>query len=234
MGGDSANYDKLTVRIKFQSTPPVWVVTVSYCIVFIIPKKFQSTPPVWVVTFIWYVSDILKTISIHTTRVGGDWGDRMYARIIVNISIHTTRVGGDNTNTCFYQFKNNISIHTTRVGGDSIIYIYPIWEVNFNPHHPCGWWPRQSYARYKKQIFQSTPPVWVVTGEKITIKIDDKISIHTTRVGGDQVQSLFFPFQDGFQSTPPVWVVTSTLSGNIISLRISIHTTRVGGDFYTS
>ena len=56
--------------------------------------KFQSTPPVWVVTKFSYQFSSFNRISIHTTRVGGDYS------IIIGggeglISIHTTRVGGD-------------------------------------------------------------------------------------------------------------------------------------------
>ena len=36
-----------------------------------------------------------------------------------------------------------------------------------------------------KDLFQSTPPVWVVTDETIDKALGMDISIHTTRVGGD-------------------------------------------------
>ncbi len=57
-------------------------------------KKFQSTPPVWVVTRSGQISKRGPPISIHTTRVGGDAGTRV-RRLDKSISIHTTRVGGD-------------------------------------------------------------------------------------------------------------------------------------------
>ena len=56
--------------------------------------------------------------------------------------------------------------------------------------------------------FQSTPPVWVVTGlfrSKAPLCL---ISIHTTRVGGDGELQQHMKMQEN----------------------ISIHTTRVGGD----
>ena len=34
--------------------------------------KFQSTPPMWVVTITHYSINIWRIISIHTTHVGGD------------------------------------------------------------------------------------------------------------------------------------------------------------------
>ena len=80
---------------KFQSTPPVWVVTKYVLPIFLLvfnfnphhpcgwwqdwltttttPKLFQSTPPVWVVTDTPSFSPNSVCISIHTTRVGGDF-----------------------------------------------------------------------------------------------------------------------------------------------------------------
>ena len=59
----------------------------------------------------------------------------------------------------------------------------------------------------KHLLFQSTPPVWVVTYEAYRVFPITRISIHTTRVGGDGV------YDDTYDLG---W--------------ISIHTTRVGGD----
>ena len=57
-----------------------------------------------------------------------------------------------------------------------------------------------------------------------------KISIHTTRVGGDPNEFMTTADFLEFQSTPPVWVVTeATVTISNIQI-ISIHTTRVGGD----
>ena len=59
---------------------------------------------------------------------------------LIAISIHTTRVGGDGVYDDTYDL-GWISIHTTRVGGDK----------------------SNSYNVMGDNIFQSTPPVWVVT-----------------------------------------------------------------------
>ena len=42
------------------------------------------------------LNDVLWSISIHTTRVGGDCYGGFEAKRLI-ISIHTTRVGGDRT-----------------------------------------------------------------------------------------------------------------------------------------
>ena len=194
------------------------------------PALFQSTPPVWVVTHTERWLTCRLQISIHTTRVGGDAISTDKLLILNSISIHTTRVGGDSTSfvlTClFFSFQstppvwvvtfiftacnatnNCISIHTTRVGGDTETERERKKYNNFNPHHPCGWWHQSSKRLLPPLLFQSTPPVWVVT------------ICHLT---WDEVAE--------FQSTPPVWVVTRVCSWRFRRCSISIHTTRVGGD----
>ena len=100
-------------------------------------KIFQSTPPVWVVTTGEIEKQLYDIISIHTTRVGGDYQQEYYI-VSISISIHTTRVGGDEIIKQYYDLFR-ISIHTTRVGGDRTVQTYALIRVNFNPHHPCGW-----------------------------------------------------------------------------------------------
>ena len=78
---------------------------------------FQSTPPVWVVTEQQLQNLVQNFISIHTTRVGGDFDEIDTLEEVEKISIHTTRVGGDSLNRCCQNILQ-ISIHTTRVGGD--------------------------------------------------------------------------------------------------------------------
>ena len=78
--------------------------------------KFQSTPPVREVTAFSLFPLSVCTISIHTSRAGGD--DALILCFIrVIISIHTSRAGGDFTQIdCFV--CPVISIHTSRAGGD--------------------------------------------------------------------------------------------------------------------
>ena len=126
-------------------------------------KKFQSTPPVWVVTKFWVILHIVAD-NFNPHHPCGWW-----------LSCRQP------------SFKT---------------------DTNFNPHHPCGWWLRQLAQKVIDGLFQSTPPVWVVT------------QCYT-------YQMLHY----WFQSTPPVWVVTMRDVLIIIQRVISIHTTRVGGDF---
>ena len=96
--------------------------------------------------------------------MGGD-GDGVVLRgRLMSISIHTTRVGGDEKMTIQIDTREKISIHTTRVGGDisaSSFFLFilkfqstpPVWVVTFIQHRKA----------FVCAVFQSTPPVWVVT-----------------------------------------------------------------------
>ena len=118
VGGDKTSQIFCVLYIQFQSTPPMWVVTVQNHFQFLTLQQFQSTPPMWVVTPTSTSQLTDDEISIHTTHVGGDF------------SIVTGAVG-----------VGTISIHTTHVGGD--------FQV-FSSQRP-------------QALFQSTPPMWVVT-----------------------------------------------------------------------
>ena len=138
VGGDMMIVVQALAIILFQSTPPVWVVT-SWLPLIFRRSKFQSTPPVWVVTLVLGSKHWSSTISIHTTRVGGDMLTYLSLPQSV-ISIHTTRVGGD-------RFAGILSFVTEKFQSTP-----PVWVVTyeivisncfcnyFNPHHPCGWW----------------------------------------------------------------------------------------------
>ena len=150
---------------------------------------------------------ITVTISIHTTRVGGDQ-ELIKAKFSTqNFNPHHP-CGWWRPKAVIASVTISISIHTTRVGGDFLIWLVTTYQSDFNPHHPCGWWPYNNIVFLTCRNFNPHHPCgWWRVLQGI---IDDiqKISIHTTRVGGDFLAFLF----------------------SIISKSISIHTTRVGGD----
>ena len=98
----------------------------------------------------------------------------------------------------------------TRIAGGCVSHIIHVGLGKpINPHHPCGWWPHQPWQG----------------------RVYSKISIHTTRVGGDCNRCIWLQYRTEFQSTPPVWVVTHQSQHQVkVYILISIHTTRVGGD----
>ena len=102
--------------------------------------RFQSTLPVWGVTLCKIFNGIITVISIHTPRVGSDIMLCVQIRFVCTISIHTPRVGSDSMRPlqwaaclrfqstlpvwgvteydCGKSAWEDISIHTPRVGSD--------------------------------------------------------------------------------------------------------------------
>ena len=95
----------------------------------------------WVVTVEKSPFKIEKIISIHTTHVGGDVRGTIVKSVTKTISIHTTHVGGDVVPSSVVSPLSTISIHTTHVGGDKL----------------------KGQINEIEDLFQSTPPMWVVT-----------------------------------------------------------------------
>ena len=213
---------------------------------------FQSTPPVWAETITTSSSGRTGSISIHSTRVGGDFGGRRLKIKQGKISIHSTRVGGDAC-SALTSIVLPISIHSTRVGGDfhavkgnhqafDFNPLHPcgrrlardlrdIDDCNFNPLHPCGRRHSNRGSMATHGQFQSTPPVWAET-KPITrfAKTANNISIHSTRVGGDWRCS--DSRRTGCISIHSTRVGGDQDVGRLPSgdQQISIHSTRVGGD----
>ena|GEM_PF-290003 len=145
---------------------------------------FQSTPPVWAETVGQGERTFLRRISIHSARVGGDCADCLLDQE-TSISIHSARVGGDvwlvegrgemfisihsarvggDARLCYCLIPITfISIHSARVGGDALELIQRRLLADFNPLRPCGRRPRRYAEVQRRQLFQSTPPVWAET-----------------------------------------------------------------------
>ena len=121
VGGDLFQVFLRWMKARFQSTPPLWVVTPFLITTLSLRNIFQSTPPLWVVTT-WRWTNFKCTLFQSTPPL---W-------------VVTT---GYSMNTIFFK----ISIHTTLVGGDSQIIACLISFLHFNPHHPCGWWRDTSF-----------------------------------------------------------------------------------------
>ena len=109
-------------------------------------------------------ANLLKGISIHAAREGGDSARHRNA-LAVRISIHAAREGGDRK-ARFKEKKQDISIHAAREGGDL------------------------SAVLMQSDIsqFQSTPPVKAATNSDYNVKFNFDISIHAAREGGDPVR----------------------------------------------
>ena len=147
---------------------------------------FQLTPPMWVATILFFREALQKTISTHTTHVGGDLRSGLATSLAGIISTHTTHVGGDffdkvasandrifqltppmwvaTTHKLFAVIAVFISTHTTHVGGDIIFSSESIQVIGFQLTPPM-WVATIENGVYVKEdmIFQLTPPMWVAT-----------------------------------------------------------------------
>ena len=151
----------------------MWEATIALNTDALSPSAFQSTPPVWEAT----INDslIIATACDFNPRL--PCGRRRYSPFRLSmlrpISIHASRVGGDVFCCCSLSFVAAISIHASRVGGDTpecvcttAVLIFqstpPVWEattsigslnkpqVDFNPRLPCG--------RRQRRLRRYAPP----------------------------------------------------------------------------
>ena len=120
-------------------------------------------------------------ISIHIPRVGDDEVKEHVMVTPSGISIHIPRVGDDQCEGVFRKPCRLISIHIPRVGDDSCLF----FEIVLT------------------KAFQSTSPVWGMTGETRGIMYVTKISIHIPRVGDDLLHLSQYGFRSNFNPHPP-------------------------------
>ena len=122
------------LRDIFQSTPPAKAET-NMAEKWRGWYKFQSTPPAKAETRLCFLGFVKSTISIHSTREGGDGKNHpVYVQSIIFQSTppakaETLMLPGN----CV---PSAISIHSTREGGDLISGQNFLIMVNFNPLHP--------------------------------------------------------------------------------------------------
>ena len=105
-----------------------------------------------------------------------------------------------------------------------------VWRWHFNPHAPRGARHLTLVKQSARSLFQSTRPAWGATGFVSFLLDDVEISIHTPRVGRDNICGRSCRRKSRFQSTRPAW--GATLRRRVVPppRRISIHTPRVGRD----
>ena len=195
----------------FQSTPPVWAET--HCSRrppriggYFNPLRPCGRRPLNVG---WEL--LTTSISIHSARVGGDVRRQKTLHIVQRISIHSARVGGDTViQILFCQhpgfqstppvwaeteednqrvLREMISIHSARVGGDSLNQNKPKKPRKFQSTPPVWAETKAANLYFRTKKFQSTPPVWAETGDFMQDLNDLRISIHSARVGGDDLQN---------------------------------------------
>ena len=100
-------------------------------------QKFQSTPPAREETRLTAYGAPNVTISIHSSRTGGDEHRHGRGYHAADISIHSSRTGGDVARASALD-KHLISIHSSRTGGDRTAACCSSCGRYFNPLLPHG------------------------------------------------------------------------------------------------
>ena len=92
-------------------------------------------------------------------------------------------------------------------------------QRSFYPRHPCGWRRREFYRRRRRYLvsIHATRVGGDDTGGRPDHELE--VSIHATRVGGDVALEWMKEQIEKFLSTPPVWVATLPYLAQNIRIR---------------
>ena len=135
------------------------------------------------------------------------------------ISIHTPHAGSDCCCSLISAAPAAISIHTPHAGSDRCKVRIPAYNINFNPHSPCGERRCAIYLSRLRAKFQSTLPMRGATVFSTFRIMPYIISIHTPHAGSDDTLHLsFFPLTK-FQSTLPMRGATFRFLPNSLFLQ---------------
>ena len=174
---------------------------------------------------------LLRGISIHAPREGGDTGTTAKEAATTIISIHAPREGGDRGSGLIQAFLILISIHAPREGGDPEPKSSLPFSRYFNPRPPRGGRP-DCIA----DVLADTTEISIhAPREGGDNRMDHAlyskgISIHAPREGGDGRVTVSTKPPPYFNPRPPRGGRLSPSGQRSEILAISIHAPREGGD----
>ena len=212
---------------------------------------FQSTPPARGATPGVHGKNLVRLISIHAPREGGD--DRHHIFGGAYRKFQSTPPARGATDTAVGAWcAPFISIHAPREGGDESLRGHGADTGNFNPRPPRGGRPwssatMQTAANFNPrpprggrqavqnddayyEEFQSTPPARGATIVPCVLEQNEFISIHAPREGGDPLSAPWMRGRSHFNPRPPRGGRPPRLNGLLHVLPISIHAPCEGGD----
>ena len=145
-----------------------------------------------------------------------------------------------------------ISIHTSHAGCDLPLRRRLRRPSHFNPHIPCGMWPKTRIYNLElfefqsthpmrdvtilaaqpltPHLFQSTHPMRDVTKKMFAGNTVSQISIHTSHAGCDAVRTLPAAGNYNFNPHIPCGMWRQGIEKSMHSAAISIHTSHAGCD----
>ena len=184
---------------------------------------FQSTPPGWRATVGEAVQHGVESVSIHASRMEGDYNG---IRDPTPGSSFNPRLpdGGRPGCALYYgaldEFQSTppgwratdcvteaaldllVSIHASRMEGDFFEISTTSNRTGFNPRLPDGGRQTIRPITVPAAKFQSTPPGWRATATHVLNALISGVSIHASRMEGDQLLRSVLAVSKKFQSTP--------------------------------
>ena len=138
VGGDHSRCNGNYIKVKFQSTPPVWGATSGALQWNKWRTYFNPRPPCGGRRSTASGAHEVVIISIHAPRVGGDI--LIFTLTVCAISFQSTPPVWGATPGGWRQrwYGQCISIHAPRVGGDAVLGTAVGIGTDFNPRPPCG------------------------------------------------------------------------------------------------
>ena len=173
----------------FQSTPPAWGATIVHnCDE---PASwFQSTPPAWGATGLPPAGSVIRKVSIHAPRVGGDAQTGAAPLPRPGFNPRPPR-GGRRSHSMGWD-ASFLFQSTPPAWGATEPHLRRTATHGFQSTPPA-WGATNSGILYPlRSLFQSTPPAWGATP-------DARGLYENSRIHVDVIE---------FQSTPPAWGAT--------------------------
>ena len=192
-------------------------------------RAFQSTLPAWGETAAFRRNAMQDASFQSTLHAGGETRTEPEMRPLTLISIHSPRMGRDLRPAGSGEHGddfNPLSPH-----GERHAIAGPLMRCHhFNPLSPHGERPSRRALRTWCWKFQSTLPAWGETGARARAAAPQPISIHSPRMGRDDVLfQLGFHFGD-FNPLSPHGERPARLHVGVCQRHISIHSPRMGRD----
>ena len=184
----------------FQSTPPAWGATIVHnCDE---PASwFQSTPPAWGATGLPPAGSVIRKVSIHAPRVGGDAQTGAAPLPRPGFNPRPPR-GGRRSHSMGWD-ASFLFQSTPPAWGATEPHLRRTATHGFQSTPPA-WGATNSGILYPlRSLFQSTPPAWGATPDARGLYQGQMVSIHAPRVGGDAQRASTSSSAWSFNPRPP-------------------------------
>ena len=215
----------------FQSTPPARGATLRPAAAPAPASYFNPRPPRGGRLLGCGLGVVLRQISIHAPREGGDCSAAALALCCVRFQSTPPARGATFCFAIVIRLIKDFNPRPPRGGRLCVVPVFAAGATHFNPRPPRGGRPlRGNQFLHAGLISIHAPREGGDQGGHIGRSINVQISIHAPREGGDAARRRQKERVYIFQSTPPARGATVTMEIYCHSVDISIHAPREGGD----